>query len=247
MKILILIATRNTHLLDIAYQHAINKGHEVYTLNTYKDNKNDRYKGVSQFDSFTDPDPFVKVAETLQVDKVVCISAERTLERDALIKQKLETKSIPVVANPLEVIKNLSYKDNSKNYFQRKGVPTASGKVVTSLPDVESHVNQHGYPFIMKKSRFSGGMGNQIIKNNSELNQFLGDNPALDEGMVIEKYVSGVELSMEIVGEPGCYTFMPMVYKGATSVEGIHPLKRLRYTPFENQNVVKRVEEILAT
>ncbi|MFQ6339865.1 ATP-grasp domain-containing protein [Bacillus sp. AF62] len=238
MKILILFARRNAHLLDIAYQHAINKGHEVYALNTY----NERNKNNSQI--FLDPHPFIEIAQVLHVDAVVCFSTERTLERDALIKKELENKGITVIANPLELIKTLAYKEEAKKFFFQNEIPTSQGGVVKNKHELETLVDSLGFPVITKRSRFAGGKGNTLLNNYDDLCTFVNGRNDFGEKIVVEKFINGIELAMEIIGNNNHYICMPLIYKGVTSINGDHPTERLTYTPYDEENIQELIRNI---
>ncbi|MBW3496531.1 ATP-grasp domain-containing protein [Bacillus sp. FDAARGOS_1420] len=239
MKILILFARRNAYLLDITYQHALNKGHEVYVLNTYKEGS----KNNSTI--FSNPNPFIAIAQELHVDAVVCLSTERTLERDALIKKNLENKGITVIANPLELIKTLAYKEEAKKFFFQNEIPTSQGGVVKNKHELEELVNRLGFPLVTKKSRAAGGKGNRILQNYNDIKLFTSERNCFDEDIVVEKFINGIELSMEIVGENGKYIFMPLIYQGTTNINGEHPTKRWSYTPY-NEEEIKKSMQIIA-
>ncbi|WP_158236256.1 ATP-grasp domain-containing protein [Bacillus cereus] len=242
MKLLMLFSRKNTHLLDLAYQHAIKKGHEVYTVNTYKE-KNP-YEGKSNSKIFSDPNLFIAIAQVLHVDAVVCFSTERTLERDALIKKELENKGITVIANPLEVIKTLAYKEEAKNFFFQNEIPTAQGSVVKNKHELEVLVKSLGFPVITKRSRFSGGKGNKILKDYDDLYAFVNGRNDFGEKIVVEKFVHGIELSMEIVGNNNSYIYMPLIYKGITSINDEHPTERVTYAPYDEGEIKEAIKNI---
>lgn len=224
---------RSTYLLhaDMVYQHALDKGHEVYIVNAYQENENDPYCGRSNSKIFSEPNPFIAIAQTLNVDAVVCLSTERTLE----------SKGIAVIANPLEVIKTLSYKENAKKFFLKNGIPTAQGGVFKNRYELETLVNLLGFPLITKRSRFTGGRGNKILKNYADLNAFINGQDCFGEDIVVEKFISGIELSMEIVGNNGSYMCMPLIYKGLTTE---HPINRLCYVPYGEEKIINNQSSI---
>ncbi|MDZ3952326.1 ATP-grasp domain-containing protein [Bacillus thuringiensis] len=250
MRILILVAKRNTkrgtkvrstYLLhvDMANQYAIDKGHEVFTVNAYKENENDPYCGRDNSKIFSNPTPFIAIAQTLHVDAMICLSTERTLERDAMIKKELESKGITVITNPLEVIQTLSYKENAKKFFFKNGIPTPSGGVFKNRTELEALVKQLGFPLITKRNGFTGGRGNKILKNYDDVNTFINGKHCFGEDIVVEKFVRGMELSMEIVGYNGNYLCMPLIYRGFTDD---HPINRWCYIPYNDEKIKKTID-----
>ena len=54
---------------------------------------------------------------------------------------------------------------------------------------------------------------------------------------MIEKFIEGSEVSIEVIGWNGEYLPLVPVYKGETNLEGIHPIKRLRYGPCDFEDM----------
>ncbi|PEZ30939.1 hypothetical protein CN345_17605 [Bacillus thuringiensis] len=252
MRLLMLIAKRNTkrgttkrstYILhaDLAYQHALDKGHEVFLVNAYNENENESYCGRNNSKIFSDPNPFIAVSQALNVDAVVCFSTERTLERDAFIKKELEDKGIPVIANPLEAIQTLSYKEKAKKLFLKNSIPTLQGEGFQDKHELQTLVNRLGFPLIIKRSGFTGGNGNTILKDYNDLNIFINGRECFGEEILIEKFVSGIELAMEIVGNNGHYMCMPLIYKGLTTER---PINRLCYAPYGGEIMQETIKQI---
>ncbi|MGG0257259.1 ATP-grasp domain-containing protein [Bacillus toyonensis] len=245
MKLLILIATkRNKQLFDMAYQYALGKGYEVFAVNTYKENKDDLSGDRSNPEIFSDPRPFIAIAQILNVDAVVCLSSEKTLERDALIKKELENTGVIVIAQSLETIETLLYKEQAKRYFQNNKIPTSPGGIVKAQHELKELVDLLGFPLVTKRSRGAGGMGNNILENYDDLNIFINGRKYFGEEILVEKFINGIELAIEIVGHNGHYICTPLIYQGKTKITGGHPIKNLSYVPYGEAGVRESVENI---
>lgn len=64
--------------------------------------------------------------------------------------------------------------------------------------------------------------------------------------VMIEKYISGIEMSVQVVRYGNKSIVSPPVYKGPTSLEMIHPLKKLRIfpNPWHAEKLNKRIMEM---
>lgn len=88
MRVLIVVTSRHSFLSNMTYDYAIKKGFEVFIINGFK---HDDYL-KSTFDFFNNVDSIVNIAISLKVNAVICLSAERVILRDALLKEELEKR-----------------------------------------------------------------------------------------------------------------------------------------------------------
>ncbi|WP_267866879.1 ATP-grasp domain-containing protein [Bacillus cereus] len=142
-------------------------------------------------------------------------------------------------------MKTLAYKEEAKKFFFQNEIPTSQGEVVKNKHELEELVNRLGFPLVTKKSRAAGGKGNRILQNDNDIKSFTSERNCFDEDIVVEKFINGIELSMEIVGENGKYIFMPLIYQGITNINGEHPTKRWSCAPY-NEEEIKKSMQIIA-
>lgn len=101
--------------------------------------------------------------------------------------------------------------------------------------ELETLVDSLGFPVITKRSRFAGGKGNTLLNNYDDLCTFVNGRNDFGEKIVVEKFINGIELAMEIIGNNNHYICMPLIYQGVTSINGDHPTKRVTYAPYDEE------------
>lgn len=176
--------------------------------------------------------PF-NVAIERNVDGVVSlIGIDPPLIDVAAMKEKMESEyAIPVVASKLKPVRIASDKSKTKELFNSIGINTPESAYITKndLDDFENIIEDAGftYPVVLKQNAGQGGKDIKVAQNFDDVVDYFND---FDEALC-ENFVEGAEISIETLGWKGKYLPLVPVYKGDTSVEGIHPIKRIRYGP----------------
>ncbi len=176
--------------------------------------------------------PF-NVAIERNVDGVVpLIGIDPPLIDVAAMKEKMESEyGIPVVASKLKPVRIASDKSKTKELFNSIGINTPESAYITKkdLNDFENIIEDAGftYPIVLKQNEGQAGRDIKVAQNFDDVVEYFND---FDEALC-ENFVEGAEISIETLGWNGKYLPLVPVYKGDTSVEGIHPIKRIRYGP----------------
>ena len=138
----------------------------------------------------------------------------------AVMKEEIEEKhNIPVISSNVNAVAIASDKIKTKEFFKsiNLNVPPAN---VLNRNDFESEDE-----FIEKL-----GFNFPIVFITNEFSDVLDYFENFEQAL-IEKFIEGSEVSIEVIGWNGEYLPLVPVYKGETNLEGIHPIKRLRYGP----------------
>ncbi|WP_461461608.1 ATP-binding protein [Methanobrevibacter sp.] len=176
--------------------------------------------------------PF-NVAIERNVDGVVpLIGIDPPLIDVAAMKEKIESEyGIPVVASKLKPVRIASDKSKTKELFNSIGINTPESAYINKkdLNDFENIIENAGftYPVVLKQNAGQAGKDIKVAQNFDDVIEYFND---FDEALC-ENFVEGAEISIETLGWKGKYLPLVPVYKGDTSVEGIHPIKRIRYGP----------------
>ena len=150
----------------------------------------------------------------------------------ALMKEEIEEKhNIPVISSNFNAVEIASDKVKTKEFCKsiNLNVPPANVLSKDDFETEEEFIEKLGFdfPIVLKQSEGQGGKDICITNEFKDvLDYFDSFNQAL-----IEKFIEGSEVSTEVIGWNGEYLPLVPVYKGETSLEGIHPIKRLRYGP----------------
>jgi len=167
------------------------------------------------------------VAIKEDVDGVVpLIGVDGPLLSIASLKKDLEENyGIPVITSPLKAASIAQNKYKTKEFLIEHKLPTPQFLQITpELP--ESHFN---FPLVLKQGHGQGGEGIKITNNPHELQEYMEK----FQNALAEEFVDGIEISVEILGWGGDYIPLLPVYKGRTSIEGKHPLFKVKKAPLE--------------
>lgn len=167
----------------------------------------------------------MEIAIKENVDAVIpLIGIDPPLLEVGVMKDKLEKEyNIPVIASN-EIAANIAVnKKNTKEFFLKNNILTPDYYITTekTLPaDTE-------YPIVLKQSIGQGGKGVVVANNAQEAEEYLSN---YDE-TIVEKFIDGYEISVEVLSWNNQILPLTVVYKGKTTIEGIHPLEKIKTAP----------------
>lgn len=181
-----------------------------------------------------------EIAIKEDVDAVLpLIGVDEPLLEVARMKKELEnTYGIPVVASGIDAVKISTDKLKTKEFFVNHGIETPEFSKVSNGLEFE-------YPVVLKKLKGQGGSG---IKIASSWRDYKNYYPELNDG-IAEKFVEGTEISVETLRWREKSVPLVPVYKGKTTIKGIHPLNKIKKAPLEiegldNQHIRKLADRI---
>ncbi|SDH31569.1 phosphoribosylamine--glycine ligase [Pedobacter terrae] len=123
---------------------------------------------------------------------------------------------IPVIGPKKEGAILEGSKDFSKQFMERHGIPTAASKSFTTetLEDGLAYLQNHALPVVLKADGLAAGKGvlicTETIEAQEELKQMLGGKfGAAGATVVIEEFLSGIELSVFILTDGENYITLP--------------------------------------
>ncbi|WP_164669961.1 ATP-grasp domain-containing protein [Virgibacillus doumboii] len=235
MKVLLLGASYQSSVYKSAYEYLISKGYKTIGINGHHINND-------EFEFNQDPLPIIDIAKQMEVEGVLCLSTERSLKRDAMIKEDLEKKGIKVIANSLPVIEILNHKGKTREHCQQNEIPIIPGKNYVNSSELSTIGNRIGYPLVIKKPNLTGGGGVSFIGNAIDLENYR-ETFNNETDLVVEKFITGYEFSIEVIGIDGEYKCLEPVYKGGTDIK-THPLDKVRMVPYWESTVNNKMKEV---
>jgi carbamoylphosphate synthase large subunit len=236
MRVLLLGAALKSSVYNSTYKYLIDKGYETIGINGYQKINNNLHN------YYEDPLPIINFVKQMGIKGVICLSTERSLNRDAIIKKELESKGIKVIANPPSVIEIFNHKGKTRKYCKENNISIVPGRNFLKTSEIINVANELGYPIVIKKPSLTGGIGLSFINNEKDLERYYKDYNSEDD-LVVEKFISGIEFSIEVIGIDGVYRSLPPIYKGETG-KGIHPLDKIRVIPYWDTILNKQMEDI---
>lgn len=143
------------------------------------------------------------------------------------MKDALETQyGIPVVASNEAAASISTSKMETKNFFHKNNIDTPDYRILSrNLNDpLPSSIN---YPVVLKQSSGQGGVGIMVAQNEEDAEDYFQNY----DTAIMEQFIEGYEVSVEVLRWQGNAVPLSVVCKGKTTLEGIHPLDKIKYAP----------------
>ena len=160
-----------------------------------------------------------QIAISQNVDAVVpLIGIDPPLIEVAKMKEELEAETdIPVIAANVRAVRLTSDKIKTKEFYNEIGVPTPQYQILAK-DDFESKLKME-FPVVLKQGQGQGGKDIKVAESLDDVKEYF------------EKFIEGSEISIEVLGYNGEYVPLSPIYKGETTLEGIHPLNKIKTAP----------------
>ena len=189
----------------------------------------------------------LKIAKSEKVDGIISlIGLDDPLMDVAIAKEKAESElKIPFIASNTYSIGISSDKIKTKEFFVENEITTpkygiidsvspslsiASNSSSDSIVDVSSlNPISFEFPLVLKQRSGQGGRDIIVATNIDEFRNYIYE---FGETLC-EEFIEGSELSIEVLGFNDEYLPLVPVYKGETTIEGIHPLNKVKSAPAE--------------
>lgn len=168
-----------------------------------------------------------EIAIKEDVDGVVpLIGIDGPLFDVALLKEELERDyGLPVVASPPNAVSVSGDKIKTKKFLVENNIKTPEYSLISSGQETE--LNE--FPLVLKQGQGQGGKDIKIALSPEDVQDYLKQyNCAL-----AERFLDGIEISVEILRWKGQSVPLIPVDKGRTTINGIHPLHKIKKAPLE--------------
>lgn len=93
-------------------------------------------------------------------------------------------------------------KDKAKLVVKEKGVPVAGGFVLEENTETEKIIDNIGFPIVIKPLELGSSVGMSLAKNKEELEKGIEEALKFNKKVLLEKYLSGRELTVTILENP---------------------------------------------
>ncbi|HYJ78935.1 MAG TPA: hypothetical protein VEW03_05015, partial [Longimicrobiaceae bacterium] len=161
--------------------------------------------------------------------------------RDSLLRDLADRRGAPfrVVANPPSAVELTFDKALTKRVLADAGFRCIPGMVADSREELEAAVERFGLPLVAKPRRNFTGKGFRIFQERSDVDAYL--RKCRVKELLLEPFLAGSELSLELVRWEGACVAQPVVYKGETRLNQLeHPVYRPRLSPWRSGTGLER-------
>ncbi|MDR1170977.1 MAG: phosphoribosylamine--glycine ligase [Bacteroidales bacterium] len=165
-----------------------------------------------------------------------------------------ELKHIPVIGPPAQGAQLEGSKDFAKKFMLRHGIPTAAYRSFTGGQETEAQdfIRSLQSPYVLKADGLAAGKGVVIVNSQEEAftalhEMFSGKFGAAGEKVVIEEFLSGIELSVFALTDGENYLILPEAKDYKRTGEGDTGLNTggmgaVSPVPFATKEFMERVE-----
>ena len=124
------------------------------------------------------------------------IALHGTFGEDGQVQQILEDRGVPYTGEGVAESELAFNKIRSKEAFQQHDVPTPYWQIITvgQRPTIP-------IPLVIKAPRQGSTVGVHIIRNEREVDAAITDAATYDRELLVEKFISGRELTIGILGD----------------------------------------------
>ena len=171
----------------------------------------------------------MKIAIDEDVDAVIpLIGIDPPLIDVGALKDKLEKDyNIPVIAASEMTSTIAADKYDTKQLLDKNNIKTPKYEKIEDKTNRENIYNN--LPLVIKTPAGQGGCGVKIALNSSDCDEFIDAN--IDSDIFTEEYVEGYEASIEVLRYNNQTVPLVPVYKGVTTLKGVHPLAKIKQAP----------------
>ncbi len=192
----------------------------------------------------------MSIAIKEEVDAVIpLIGIDPPLVDVGRMKEKLEEENgIPVISASYDAASLAANKYDTKKLLSKNNINTPKFTKLEKHYDLDELEMQ--LPLVLKTPGGQGGSGVKIALSKEDISEFVSTN----DNIFTEEFVEGVEVSIEVLRWKNDVVSLCPVYKGDTTLEGTHPLAKIKQAPLniqginneEHNNSIKELAEKLA-
>lgn len=184
-----------------------------------------------------------QIAISNDVDAVIpLIGIDPPLLDVAIMKEELEREyGIPVIASDVRAVKLTSNKLNTKKFFDDLEINTPSYQFINDSSQLKLD-----FPLVLKQEVGQGGKDISVARSIEDVDIYLEN---FDKALC-ESFIEGSEISIEVLGYNGIFIPLEPIYKGETTIEGTHPLNKVKKGPLDieefDSNIVRETAYMIA-
>jgi carbamoylphosphate synthase large subunit len=189
----------------------------------------------------------MELALSNDVDAVVpLIGIDKPLPEVAVMKEELEKNhNLPVIASGIRATEISTDKYQTKEFLTENKLKTPGYAEITRDKYKQGSL-ELDYPAVLKQSEGQGGVGVKISLSPEDTRKYLDIYPQA----MVEEYITGAEISVEVLRWNNKSVPLVGVYKGDTTLTGTHPLEKTRSAPanidgLDNQDLRQIAKKIM--
>ncbi|MEW9124128.1 MAG: carbamoyl-phosphate synthase (glutamine-hydrolyzing) large subunit [Thermotaleaceae bacterium] len=145
---------------------------------------------------------------------------------------KLYDRGVNILGTSYPSIDLAEDREKFRDFLGQMGIPTPTGKSVTSMEEAKEAVKELGYPVVVRPSYVIGGRAMQVVYNDEALENYMEEAVNLSKKypVLIDKYVKGIEIEVDAVAD-GDEVLIPGIMEHVEKT-GIHSGDSITVYPY---------------
>ncbi len=175
----------------------------------------------------------IEIAIREEVDAVIpLIGIDPPLVDVGRMKDTLEGENdIPVIAAPYDTAALAADKYETKELLTKNSIKTPEFNHLDKPYDIDNLESK--LPMVLKTPGGQGGTGVKIALTKEDIQDFVSQK----DDIFCEEFVEGMEASIEVLRWKNQVVPLVPVYKGLTTLEGTHPLSKIKQAPLNIEGI----------
>lgn len=130
---------------------------------------------------------------------------------DGTIQGLLELSGIPYTGSGVASSANCMNKILTKKLLETEGIPTPEYETVKKGEDYKNVAMNFVFPLVVKAPCQGSSVGVEIVHNREELTSAIENNIGYDGEILIEKFISGTEVTVPVMQDGGKAVALPII------------------------------------
>lgn len=148
----------------------------------------------------------LNVVEAEQIDFVIVQFGGQTAIN---VAEGLEKAGVTLLGTSFDTLDALEDRDLFYQLLDELNLPHAKGDTAHSKEEALVHAKSIGYPVLIRPSYVIGGMGMIVVQSEAHLASLLDQPDHLPYPILIDEYVTGKEIEVDLISDGKRRSFQP--------------------------------------
>ncbi|MEK5443748.1 carbamoyl phosphate synthase large subunit [Fredinandcohnia sp. FSL W7-1320] len=175
------------------------EGYETILMNNNPETVSTDYEIADKL--FFEPLTLEHVLNVIEAEKVDQVMVQFGGQTAINLAQGLEDAGISIVGITHDIIDQLEDRDRFYQLLEKTNIPHIPGEIADNAQELVEKAKAIGYPVLIRPSYVIGGKGMLVINDEDELVLFLKDITKDTYPLLIDAYVPGLEIEVDLLSD----------------------------------------------
>ncbi len=175
------------------------EGYETILMNNNPETVSTDYEIADKL--FFEPLTLEHVLNVIEAEKVDQVMVQFGGQTAINLAQGLEAAGISIVGITHDIIDQLEDRDRFYQLLEKTNIPHIPGEIAVNAEELVEKAKVIGYPVLIRPSYVIGGKGMLVITDEDELVLFLKDITKDTYPLLIDAYVPGLEIEVDLLSD----------------------------------------------